>query len=133
MWRRSLWFAVLGRSGLALALLNVAASGWWPLMALLPAAVLIPAPLTSVARALLPCCLARLCNVQKSKQHIVASVQYNHVSPGFRLRCAQMALKAGDLGHLAAPREVHKKWVSTLEEENFRQVGTLSVRARRVV
>ncbi|WIA11311.1 hypothetical protein OEZ85_011434 [Tetradesmus obliquus] len=33
----------------------------------------------------------------------------------------QMALKAGDLGHLAAPREVHKRWVAALEEENFRQ------------
>jgi hypothetical protein len=35
----------------------------------------------------------------------------------------QMALKASDLGHLAAPREVHKQWVAALEEENFRQVS----------
>ncbi len=26
-----------------------------------------------------------------------------------------------DLGHLASPREVHRKWVAALEEEMFRQ------------
>ena len=32
-----------------------------------------------------------------------------------------MALKCADLGHLASPRDVHKKWVERLEEEFFRQ------------
>lgn len=32
-----------------------------------------------------------------------------------------MALKCADLGHLASPRVVHKKWVQHLEEEFFRQ------------
>ncbi|GIL91655.1 hypothetical protein Vretimale_9589 [Volvox reticuliferus] len=33
----------------------------------------------------------------------------------------QVALKCADLGHLASPRIVHKKWVQYLEEEFFRQ------------
>mmetsp|Transcript_25460 Transcript_25460/g.55342 ORF Transcript_25460/g.55342 Transcript_25460/m.55342 type:complete len:787 (-) Transcript_25460:1267-3627(-) len=33
----------------------------------------------------------------------------------------QVALKCADLGHLASPRTVHKKWVQYLEEEFFRQ------------
>ncbi len=33
----------------------------------------------------------------------------------------QVALKCADLGHLASPRVVHKKWVQYLEEEFFRQ------------
>ena len=33
----------------------------------------------------------------------------------------QMALKCADLGHLCSPLEVHKRWVSGLEEEMFRQ------------
>ncbi|KAL6760116.1 3',5'-cyclic-nucleotide phosphodiesterase [Haematococcus lacustris] len=33
----------------------------------------------------------------------------------------QVALKCADLGHLASPRAVHKKWVCYLEEEFFRQ------------
>uniref|UniRef100_A0A7S0RAQ3 Phosphodiesterase n=1 Tax=Chlamydomonas leiostraca TaxID=1034604 RepID=A0A7S0RAQ3_9CHLO len=33
----------------------------------------------------------------------------------------QVALKCADLGHLAAPRAVHGRWVSLLEEELFRQ------------
>lgn len=32
-----------------------------------------------------------------------------------------MALKCADVGHLASPRHVHKKWVQYLEEELFRQ------------
>ena len=32
-----------------------------------------------------------------------------------------MSLKCADLGHLASPKEVHKKWVKRLEEEIFRQ------------
>lgn len=35
----------------------------------------------------------------------------------------QMCLKTADLGHLAAAKSVHRKWVEALEEENFRQVG----------
>ncbi len=34
----------------------------------------------------------------------------------------QVALKCADVGHLAAPWEVHHRWVSGLEEEFFRQV-----------
>jgi hypothetical protein len=33
----------------------------------------------------------------------------------------QVALKCADLGHLASPRVVHRKWVGYLEEEFFRQ------------
>lgn len=29
----------------------------------------------------------------------------------------QMSLKCADLGHLASPKEVHKRWVKKLEEE----------------
>lgn len=36
----------------------------------------------------------------------------------------QMALKCADLGHLASPETVHRKWVQLLEEEMFRQVDT---------
>ena len=32
-----------------------------------------------------------------------------------------MALKCADLGHLASPQRVHRKWVHLLEEEMFRQ------------
>ena len=32
-----------------------------------------------------------------------------------------MALKCSDLGHLASPESVHRKWVQLLEEEMFRQ------------
>lgn len=32
-----------------------------------------------------------------------------------------MGLKCADVGHLAAPWEVHHRWVSGLEEEFFRQ------------
>ncbi|KAK9810064.1 hypothetical protein WJX72_004187 [[Myrmecia] bisecta] len=38
-----------------------------------------------------------------------------------RILMLQMALKCADLGHLAAPWEVHTKWVACLEEELFRQ------------
>lgn len=34
----------------------------------------------------------------------------------------QVALKCADVGHLAAPWDVHLRWVSGLEEEFFRQV-----------
>ena len=34
---------------------------------------------------------------------------------------AQVGLKCADVGHLAAPWEVHHRWVSGLEEEFFRQ------------
>lgn len=34
---------------------------------------------------------------------------------------SQVALKCADLGHLASPRPVHRKWVCFLEEEFFRQ------------
>lgn len=37
------------------------------------------------------------------------------------MRRAQVALKCADLGHLASPRTVHKKWVRRLEEEFFLQ------------
>ncbi len=33
----------------------------------------------------------------------------------------QIALKCADLGHLTSSKEVHKQWVSRLEEEMFRQ------------
>lgn len=33
----------------------------------------------------------------------------------------QVALKCADLGHLASPRPVHRRWVACLEEEFFRQ------------
>ncbi len=33
----------------------------------------------------------------------------------------QMALKCADLGHLAAPCDVHKRWVNDLTEEFFQQ------------
>lgn len=33
----------------------------------------------------------------------------------------QVALKCADLGHLASPRLVHRRWVQHLEEEFFRQ------------
>jgi hypothetical protein len=33
----------------------------------------------------------------------------------------QVALKCADLGHLASPEHVHRKWVQLLEEEMFRQ------------
>jgi hypothetical protein len=36
---------------------------------------------------------------------------------------AQVLLKACDLGHLAAPRAVHLRWVEALEEELFRWGG----------
>ena len=34
---------------------------------------------------------------------------------------AQIAMKCADLGHLAAPCQVHKRWVNDLKEEFFRQ------------
>ena len=34
---------------------------------------------------------------------------------------AQCALKCADLGHLALPEELHRDWVSRLEEEFFLQ------------
>jgi hypothetical protein len=33
----------------------------------------------------------------------------------------QVALKCADIGHLACPRAVHRRWVKCLEEELFRQ------------
>jgi hypothetical protein len=33
----------------------------------------------------------------------------------------QVALKVADVGHLAAPWDVHTRWVACLEEEFFRQ------------
>ena len=33
----------------------------------------------------------------------------------------RVAFKCADLGHLASPREVHRRWVQLLEEEMFRQ------------
>ena len=33
----------------------------------------------------------------------------------------QVALKTEDIGHLAAPLEVHKRWTLQLTEEYFRQ------------
>jgi len=42
-----------------------------------------------------------------------------------QLLALQLALKCADLGHLAAPRSTHLKWVVALEEELFRQVGTV--------
>ncbi|KAG1666487.1 hypothetical protein FOA52_004869 [Chlamydomonas sp. UWO 241] len=35
--------------------------------------------------------------------------------------CMQLCLKCADLGHLASPQAVHKRWVLKLEEELFRQ------------
>lgn len=32
-----------------------------------------------------------------------------------------MAIKCADVGHLAASREIHRKWAYLLEEELFRQ------------
>jgi cAMP-specific phosphodiesterase 4 len=37
---------------------------------------------------------------------------------------AQMSLKVADLGHICSPLAIHKKWVSALEEEMFRQGDT---------
>lgn len=33
----------------------------------------------------------------------------------------QMALKMADIGHLSAPRELHKMWAARLEDELFLQ------------
>lgn len=47
----------------------------------------------------------------------------DHKGPDDELKSLvlQVALKCADLGHLASPRVVHRKWVSYLEEEFFRQ------------
>ena len=37
----------------------------------------------------------------------------------------QMVLKCADIGHLAAATHTHKRWAGLLEEEFFRQVGSL--------
>ncbi|KAK9826228.1 hypothetical protein WJX74_001355 [Apatococcus lobatus] len=34
---------------------------------------------------------------------------------------AQVALKAADIAHLAAPQAIHRKWTALLTEEFFRQ------------
>ncbi|KAK9842956.1 hypothetical protein WJX74_004848 [Apatococcus lobatus] len=41
--------------------------------------------------------------------------------PDQKLLVAQMALKAADISHLAAPVDVHRKWTAQLTEEFFRQ------------
>ncbi|EFJ48255.1 3'5'-cyclic nucleotide phosphodiesterase, partial [Volvox carteri f. nagariensis] len=52
-----------------------------------------------------------------STVHRLAS--YN--KPAARLLSLQMVIKAADLGHLGEGFEVHKRWLSSLEEEFFRQ------------
>ena len=49
------------------------------------------------------------------------SVHLSPVSDNDKLLSLQMALKLSDLGHLAASREVHMRWVQALEEEFFLQ------------
>ena len=44
-----------------------------------------------------------------------------NLQEGERLLVMQMAMKLADMGHLAADRDVHIKWVKRLEEECFRQ------------
>ncbi len=46
-----------------------------------------------------------------------ASVSLTPVSDTDRLLSLQLALKCADLGHLAASRDIHLKWVAALEEE----------------
>jgi len=43
------------------------------------------------------------------------------VDEELRVMCWKMALKCADLGHLAAPWNVHTQFVKALEEEMFRQ------------
>ncbi len=45
----------------------------------------------------------------------------NTDSEGLHRVTLQMLVKIADLGHLASPRRLHRKWVSLLEEEMFRQ------------
>lgn len=39
----------------------------------------------------------------------------------FFVSVLQMLLKCADIGHLAAPSALHKRWAYQLEEEFFRQ------------
>ncbi|KAK9843277.1 hypothetical protein WJX74_009626 [Apatococcus lobatus] len=43
------------------------------------------------------------------------------LTPEQKLLVAQVALKAADVAHLAAPLDIHKRWTSQLKEEFFRQ------------
>ena len=45
----------------------------------------------------------------------------NQDSEGLHRITLQMLVKIADLGHLASPSKVHRKWVALLEEEMFRQ------------
>ena len=44
-----------------------------------------------------------------------------HIRLPTMVSSSQVALKCADLGHLTSSSEVHKRWVSQLEEEMFRQ------------
>ncbi|EFJ44492.1 3'5'-cyclic nucleotide phosphodiesterase, partial [Volvox carteri f. nagariensis] len=68
------------------------------------------------------------------KQHFALLSQFNnthrlasfHMAPKpvddmERLLTLQLAIKAADLGHLGEELEVHQRWLSSLEEEFFRQ------------
>ncbi len=50
-----------------------------------------------------------------------ASHSLEPISDTDRILSLQMALKCADLGHLAAPLDVHLKWVRALEAEFFQQ------------
>ncbi|GAX85226.1 hypothetical protein CEUSTIGMA_g12646.t1 [Chlamydomonas eustigma] len=61
--------------------------------------------------------------------HAERPLALEHVEPLSRLQLDEeaqllvwkMALKCSDLGHLASPEDVHRRWVLALEEEMFRQ------------
>ena len=42
-----------------------------------------------------------------------------------QLHALQMVIKCADIGHLAAYHTTHRQWSLKLEEEFFRQVGSL--------
>ena len=49
------------------------------------------------------------------------SGKQNQDSEGSHRITLQMLVKIADLGHLASPHKIHRKWVALLEEEFFRQ------------
>ncbi|KAK9822894.1 hypothetical protein WJX74_001716 [Apatococcus lobatus] len=49
-----------------------------------------------------------------------------------KLLIVQVALKCADLGHLAAPHQVHKRWVNDLTEEFFQQGDQERARGMKV-
>ncbi|PNW81070.1 hypothetical protein CHLRE_07g342350v5 [Chlamydomonas reinhardtii] len=57
----------------------------------------------------------------RSSPHSTSQDGHKVVDEDQRSLVLQVALKCADLGHLASPRIVHKKWVQYLEEEFFRQ------------